>query len=183
VKLTDIIWPVVQMLSVGCNDPSHNGTRGTPCAGYQSMLEQRGQFALWCMQASPLILGHDVRTMGNEVRDIILNHDMIELSQDPLGHRAKIVFQSDPVNRTLTTFVKKLSSPSSPRAASLFNRGDAPATMKLTRAQMFFDDSGPSNCGCVDLRDCDTHKTVASGLRAELLYHLHVIIITIATLD
>jgi hypothetical protein len=34
------------MLSVGCNEPGLNGTAGTPCAGYQTMLEQRGQFAL-----------------------------------------------------------------------------------------------------------------------------------------
>jgi hypothetical protein len=54
-------WNDNDMLSVACNDETHNATPGTPCAGYQSALEQRGQFALWCIQASPLILGHDVR--------------------------------------------------------------------------------------------------------------------------
>ena len=52
------------------------------------MLEQRGQFALWAMQASPLILGHDVTKMGAEVRNIITNSEMVALNQDPLGHRA-----------------------------------------------------------------------------------------------
>ena len=71
------------MLSVACNNETHNGTAGTPCAGYQSLLEQRGQFALWCIQASPLILGHDVRTMGPEARAIITNPDTVSYTHLP----------------------------------------------------------------------------------------------------
>ena len=58
------------------------------------MLEQRGQFALWAVQASPLILGHDVTKMGPEVRAIITNPEMVALNQDKLGHRAEIRNQS-----------------------------------------------------------------------------------------
>lgn len=166
-------WNDNDMLSVGCNDAGHNGTTGTPCAGHQSLLEQRGQFALWAILASPLILGHDVRTMGADVRAIIANKDMIELNQDPLGYRARIVYQSDGYNRTLTTFVKKLAAPTSPRAAALFNRGSSAAKMTLTRTQLGFDAGSP--CMCVDLRDLDTHKTVASGVRAEALYTANVL--------
>ena len=39
-------WNDNDMLSVACNNETHHGTPGTPCAGFQSMLEQRGQFAL-----------------------------------------------------------------------------------------------------------------------------------------
>lgn len=39
-------WNDNDMLSVACNNETHKGTPGTPCAGYQSMLEQQGQFAL-----------------------------------------------------------------------------------------------------------------------------------------
>ena len=85
------------------------------------------------------------------------------LNQDPLGHRGAIVYQSDPYNRTITTFVKKLSDPKSPRAAALFNRGQASATVALTRAQMGFE---AGSCDCVDLRDVDEHKDVATGVKA-----------------
>jgi hypothetical protein len=78
-------WNDNDMLSVACNNATHNGTAGTPCAGYQSMLEQRGQFALWCIQASPLILGHDVRTMGPAAREIITNPDMIACAMPALA--------------------------------------------------------------------------------------------------
>ena len=87
--------------------------------------------------------------------------------QDPLGHRASIVYQSDPYNRTLTTYVKKLADSASPRAAALFNRGKDGATMTLTRTQMGF----PSgSCACVSLTDLDTHKEVASKVTGETLY-------------
>ena len=87
--------------------------------------------------------------------------------KDPLGHRGTIVYQSDPFNRTLTTFVKKLADSTSPRAASLFNRGETPATMTLTRKQMGF---ASGSCTCVTLIDLDTHKEVASKVIAETLY-------------
>jgi len=58
------------------------------------MLEQRAQFALWCIQASPLILGHDVTKMGPVVKAIITNKEMIALDQDPLGEPARIAFQT-----------------------------------------------------------------------------------------
>ena len=159
-------WNDNDMLSVGCNEPGRNGTKGTPCAGYQTMLEQRGQFALWAVQASPLILGHDVTKMGAEVRAIITNPEMIALNQDPLGHRAEIVYQPDSYYRTITTFVKQLASPSSPRAVAVFNRGEAAEKVTVTRAQLGF---AAGSCACVDLRDVDTHKDVATGVKAEAL--------------
>ena len=160
-------WNDNDMLSVGCNAPGVNGTAHTPCAGYQSLLEQRSQFALWCVLASPLILGHDVTTMGPEVRSIITNTEMIALNQDALGHRAAIAYQSDPYNRTLTIFVKHLANSSSPRAAALFNRGDTVTQLSLTRTQMAFD---AGTCACVDLRDIDAHETVVSGVHGEVLF-------------
>ena len=56
---------------VGCNNATNNGTAGTPCAGHQSLTEQRAQFALWCMLASPLILGNDIRYLAPEIFAII----------------------------------------------------------------------------------------------------------------
>lgn len=134
------------------------------------MLEQRGQFAL--VQASPLILGHDVTKMGPEVRAIITNPEMVALNQDKLGHRAEIVFQPDQYHRTITTFVKKLADPKSPRAAAAFNRGETAAKVTVTRAQMGFDGGA---CACVDLRDVDTHTDVATGVKADDLNTLNLL--------
>lgn len=47
--------------------------------------EDRAHFTMWCMMASPLILGNDLRNMNQATRDIIMNKDMIAIDQDPLG--------------------------------------------------------------------------------------------------
>ncbi len=66
-------WNDADMLEVG------NG---------MSVNEDRAHFSMWCMLASPLILGNDIRNMSQETKDIILNKEVIAVDQDPLGHQA-----------------------------------------------------------------------------------------------
>lgn len=47
--------------------------------------EDRAHFTMWCMMASPLILGNDLRSMSEATRNIIMNREMIAIDQDPLG--------------------------------------------------------------------------------------------------
>ena len=47
--------------------------------------EDRAHFSMWCMLAAPLIAGNDLRHMSKETADILLNKDVIEVDQDPLG--------------------------------------------------------------------------------------------------
>jgi len=47
--------------------------------------EDRAHFTIWCMMASPLILGNDLRNMSQETLSIITNKEMIAVDQDPLG--------------------------------------------------------------------------------------------------
>jgi alpha-galactosidase len=47
--------------------------------------ESRAHFSLWCILASPLIAGCDVRTMGPQIAEIHLNREVIAVDQDPLG--------------------------------------------------------------------------------------------------
>ena len=95
--------------------------------------------------------------------------DMIALNQDPLGHRASIAWQSDPVARTVTIFVKRLADPKSPRAAAIFNRGEDAVAVNLTRSQLNFTES---TCECVTLTDLDTKKEIAVGSRNEMVSDL-----------
>lgn len=50
-----------------------------------SESEDRAHFTMWCMMASPLILGNDLRNMSEATRAIIMNKEMIAVDQDPLG--------------------------------------------------------------------------------------------------
>ncbi len=47
--------------------------------------ENRSHFAMWCMLASPLILGNDVRTMSDETLKTVTNKEVIAVNQDALG--------------------------------------------------------------------------------------------------
>ncbi len=51
--------------------------------------ENVSHFSLWCMMASPLILGNDLRKMSKNVLDIVTNKALIAIDQDPLGKSAK----------------------------------------------------------------------------------------------
>ena len=45
--------------------------------------EYRTQFALWCLFASPLMLGCDIRQISDETLKLITNETLIRINQDP----------------------------------------------------------------------------------------------------
>ena len=53
--------------------------------GGLTMNENRAHFSMWAMLAAPLIAGNDLRSMSNEVREILTNKDVIAINQDALG--------------------------------------------------------------------------------------------------
>ena len=63
-------WNDPDMLEVGNGMPAN---------------EARAHFSLWCMMASPLIAGNDLRAMDAETISILNNKDMIAVDQDSLG--------------------------------------------------------------------------------------------------
>ena len=98
--------------------------------GGMTRIEYRSHFSLWAMMASPLIAGNDVRQMmdstrsGAEIREILLNREVIAVDQDSLGIQGKIV-QASPSE--LQVWVKPLQDGS--RAVLLFNRASVPSTI------------------------------------------------------
>jgi alpha-galactosidase len=47
--------------------------------------EDKSHFALWCMHASPLIMGNDLRSATKETINILSNKEAIAVNQDPAG--------------------------------------------------------------------------------------------------
>ena len=47
--------------------------------------EDRLHFTMWCMLASPLVAGNDIRKMNEETKNILTNREVIALNQDSLG--------------------------------------------------------------------------------------------------
>ncbi|HJX71803.1 MAG TPA: glycoside hydrolase family 27 protein [Bacteroidales bacterium] len=84
-------WGVVQILEMRKNirkytGPDHwNDFDMMEVGNGMSVSEDRAHFSLWCMVASPLMTGNDLRKMTKETIDILTNKEVIAINQDPLG--------------------------------------------------------------------------------------------------
>lgn len=91
-----------------------------------STAENRAHFSFWALLAAPLMAGNDVRQMTPEVRDILLNREVIAINQDPLGRQGKKI-RDDGESEVWS---KPLQDDG--RAVILFNRGKADATISVS---------------------------------------------------
>lgn len=111
-------WNDPDMLEVGNGSLTHN--------------ENISHFSLWCEMASPLILGNDLRRIGDhpEILEIVKNEDAIAINQDPTAIQG-IKFQDD---GDLEYLVKPLTD--GRVSLLMFNRSNEAATMSVELSQM-----------------------------------------------
>ena len=89
-------------------------------SGGLNETEERTQFSMWCIMASPLFLGNDVLNMPPYAREIVMNKEMIAIDQDPLGIQGDVAKEYN--NGTLQVWVKELVDGA--KAVALFNRSE-----------------------------------------------------------
>ena len=87
--------------------------------------QYKSHFALWCMMASPLLCGNDVRSMNDSTLQVLLDRDLIAINQDVLGKQAERSIRADHYD----IWVKPLAD--GRKAVACFNRADAPRTIEL----------------------------------------------------
>lgn len=58
-----------------------------------SYYQQKAQFGLWAMLASPLFMSVDLRTINPQAKSILLNKRVIAINQDPLGRQAVRLYE------------------------------------------------------------------------------------------
>jgi alpha-galactosidase len=63
--------------------------------GNQTIDEYKTQFTMWCLLPAPLIMGHDVRTMSDAIREILINTEAIAINQDPAVIPAQRIRKTD----------------------------------------------------------------------------------------
>jgi len=93
--------------------------------GGMSEDEYRTHMTLWAMQAAPLMLGNDVRTMSPSTISLLENRGVIAIDQDPLGKQGHRVRKDGDAE----IWMKPLADGSS--AIALFNRGTEPRDIRL----------------------------------------------------
>lgn len=115
-------WNDYDMLVVGLDGHS----RQLVGAG-ASNVEYRTHFSMWCMVASPLLIGTDVRALSDYDLETLLNDELIAISQDPAGIAAEVVHEEQ--DGELQYWARKLDDGSV--AVAFLNRGSETALMSL----------------------------------------------------
>ncbi len=110
------------------NDPDmlRVGNRGL------TLDECRAHFGMWAIFGAPLLAGNDLRTMTPEVRDILINREVVALDQDPAGRQGYLVQQPE---KDLQVWVRPLVDPTQ-IAVTLLNRGPVAKTNELSLAAL-----------------------------------------------
>ncbi|HEY1686058.1 MAG TPA: glycoside hydrolase family 27 protein [Tepidisphaeraceae bacterium] len=100
--------------------------------GSLTLAESRAHFTFWCMLAAPLIAGNDIRSMSPEIRDILINRDLVAIDQDPLGREG---FR---VSATPTQEIWARPLMNHDWAICLFNPQSTTATLRLKWSDLYF---------------------------------------------
>jgi len=94
--------------------------------GGMTTTEYRSHFSLWCLLASPLMAGNDLKNMPAEIKEILTNKEVIAVDQDALGMQGRRVAKVG----DLEVWATQLKDGS--RAVILFNRGASDAQMSVS---------------------------------------------------
>jgi len=90
-------WVTILDLQVGLEKYAGPGHWNDPDMlevgnGHMKYHEYVAHFSFWCLLASPLMAGNDLRTMNDSIKNILLNKDAIAVNQDKAGIQGKKVF-------------------------------------------------------------------------------------------
>lgn len=102
----------IDMLVVGMYGKGNVGLKGC------SDIEYRTHYSLWAILNCPLMIGCDIRDMNEETKNILMNHEIIEINQDIAGRQPFLAWNED----GRITWVKLLDN--GDYAIGLFNMSD-----------------------------------------------------------
>ena len=112
-------WNDLDMLVVGLKG------KGQIAGSGMSFVEYQTHMSLWCIACSPLMIGCDVRKLDSDTASLLMNREVLDVNQDPLGipgKRVKQVGQSE-------IWTKRLADESV--AVAVINRGSRPEDVTI----------------------------------------------------
>ncbi len=92
--------------------------------------EQYTHISLWCLLASPLLIGCDMTQLDEFTLGLLENDEVIDINQDPFGRQAARIAKND----MLEVWAKDLEDGS--KAVGLFNRGSGEETITVNWADL-----------------------------------------------
>lgn len=113
--------------------------------------EDRTHFGMWCIMASPLLIGCDMTNLKPETLELLLNKELIALNQDPLYLQAHVVRHDGDTYVLAKDILKREGTV---RAASLYNPTDEALEVSVDMADLYL-------TGSVKVRDLFSHQDLA----------------------
>jgi len=86
--------------------------------------------SLWCLLSAPLMAGNDLSTMTDSTREILTNHEVIAIDQDPIGVQAHRIYADGPIE----VWMKPLAD--GDVAVGLFDKGNSPAQASVSLREL-----------------------------------------------
>ncbi len=126
--------------------------------------EDKTHFGLWCIMASPLLIGCDLTTLKPETLALLTNPELIALDQDPLGLQAYVAAHEGDTYVLVKDLEQRFGNV---RAVAMYNPSEEARTVGIDLAALEFS-------GSVAVRDLFGRKDLgeASGrLEAEVPPH------------
>ena len=160
-------WPSVRgiidqslYLSAYCYDGRYNDMDMLEVGRTLTAEEDKTHFGMWCIMASPLLIGCDMSTLTPEALALLCNKELIALNQDPLMLQAYVV-KHDLQNGTYV-FVKDIETlEGTTRAVALYNPTDETQTVSIDYADIQLE-------GVTQVRDLYEHQDlVVTGKKAK----------------
>ncbi|MFJ7198938.1 MULTISPECIES: NPCBM/NEW2 domain-containing protein [unclassified Streptomyces] len=116
--------------------------------GGMTDTEYRTHFSMWSVMAAPLLIGSDLRKASPETFEILSNHEVVAVDQDPLGKQGTVLSSAD--GRWVVA--KEMSDGS--RAVALFNETGSAQRIATTAAAV-----GLPKAPGYTMRDLWQHKS------------------------
>ena len=115
-------------LSAYCHDGHYNDMDMLEVGRSMSQVEDETHFGMWCIMASPLLIGCDTRNIRPESLRLLCNSDLIALNQDKL-HLQAYVAEKQGECFIMVKDIKKLGGKE--RAVAVYNPSDEVQTVRL----------------------------------------------------
>lgn len=149
----------MDMLIVGMNGKGNVGFKGC------TEEEYKVHFAAWCLLASPLMIGCDIREMTAETKAILTNKKLLEINQDVRGNRPYI-FHANP---ELPLVVRVLEN--GDLALGFFNLSDGDTNMTIMGEELGIPDVQGITLAGEEVYTGETVRTVNGTLVVNLKAH------------
>ena len=115
-------------LSAYCHDGHYNDMDMLEVGRSMSQTEDETHFGMWCIMASPLLIGCDMATIKPQALRLLTNRDLIALNQDPLNLQAYVAAKQGECF-IMVKDIKQLYG--TERAFAVYNPSDNDQTVNL----------------------------------------------------